>query len=80
MRKYPSPLQAIRRHCIQCMGGQNHEVRFCTDLECNLYPFRLGRNPNRKGVGGNTSKARQTLHGEAKNARESEFSGNKGGG
>jgi len=30
------------------MCDQANEVRLCPSSECPLYPFRLGKNPNRK--------------------------------
>ena len=95
MKKHPSPLKAIRKHCLDCCLGQSIEVKLCgatgcpvhplrhgkkveavnvlktirakcaecsgdeqakncTVEDCNLWPFRTGHNPNRKGLGGNT--------------------------
>lgn len=51
MNKNKSPLKAIREKCLDCSGWQPKEVRLCPHAECPLYPFRLGKNPNRKGVG-----------------------------
>ncbi len=51
--RIPSPLRAIRYHCIDCFGGSKAEVKDCTSYDCQLYPYRMGRNPNRKGAGGN---------------------------
>jgi hypothetical protein len=92
--EYPSPLKAIRQHCLACCLDQPQEVRLCGAVNCNsyplsmgksvagirpltviknhcaecsgderalfceldhcpLHPFRLGKNPNRKGLGGN---------------------------
>ena len=62
MAKTTTPLRAIRRHCIECMGGQVYEVKHCTSPECNLYPYRMGRNPKRKGIGGNIGKTRKKLN------------------
>ena len=45
-----TPVQAIRQKCLDCSGGSSHEVKHCVVTRCTLYPFRLGRNPNRKGV------------------------------
>ena len=39
-----NPISAIRAHCIECMGGQVHEVARCTATQCSLYPFRMGKN------------------------------------
>lgn len=53
--KYPTdpkkpltPLQAIRKNCLQCLGWDSKEVEKCTgERMCFLYPFRFGKNPNR---------------------------------
>jgi len=46
-----TPLQAIRQHCLECSAGNKSEVRNCIIVECPLYPFRMGKNPNRAGIG-----------------------------
>lgn len=46
-----SPVKAIRAYCIECSGNSCKEVRECIIKNCPLYPFRLGKNPNRKGIG-----------------------------
>jgi len=46
-----TPVKAIRLHCLECMGWEVTEVRKCTRPTCPLFPFRLGKNPGRKGVG-----------------------------
>jgi hypothetical protein len=38
-----SPIEAIRRKCIDCSGGQVSEVRSCEAVACALWPFRAGR-------------------------------------
>ena len=48
MKKIESPLKAIRAKCIDCSGGSANEVKLCTVNECELYPFRFGKNPFRK--------------------------------
>jgi len=50
MKDYLTPIQAIRKHCIQCSGGSVKEVRECIIKDCPLYDFRLGTNPRRKGI------------------------------
>ena len=40
------------------MGGQK-QVRLCETADCPLFPYRFGKNPNRKGIGGHT-KTRMT--------------------
>ena len=41
-------IRAIQRRCLDCSGGSKAEVRNCQRVECDLHPFRLGNNPNRK--------------------------------
>lgn len=43
-----SPVKAIKRHCLDCSGSSKKEVRECIIQDCPLYPFRMGKNPNRK--------------------------------
>jgi hypothetical protein len=43
-----SPLKAIRAHCVDCSGHLRAEVRRCPVANCPLFPFRMGRNPNRR--------------------------------
>ena len=43
-----NPVKAIRKHCIECCGGVQNEVKLCTVDHCDLYPFRMGTNPFRK--------------------------------
>ena len=40
-----SPMQAIRRKCLDCSGQQPAEVRLCEATSCALWPFRAGRHP-----------------------------------
>jgi hypothetical protein len=47
-----SPLKSIRQKCLECTCSQPAEVRLCPCEDCPLYPYRMGHNPNRKGVGG----------------------------
>lgn len=43
-----SPMKAIRAKCLDCCCDQREEVKMCPATTCPLYPFRLGKNPNRK--------------------------------
>jgi hypothetical protein len=43
-----SPMQAIRRKCLDCSGGQIVEVRLCEAVTCSLWPFRAGIHPYTK--------------------------------
>jgi hypothetical protein len=45
------PVRAIRAKCLDCAGGMK-EVRQCSNESCPLHPYRMGRNPNRAGIGG----------------------------
>lgn len=47
-----SPLKAIRAKCLDCCCGQMAEVKLCPCEDCALHPYRMGHNPNRKGIGG----------------------------
>ena len=40
-----SPLKAIRAKCLDCVWGQANEVRKCHLEDCELHPFRFGKNP-----------------------------------
>lgn len=44
-------LKAIKRYCLDCSGGCKSEVRDCQHIICDLHPFRLGKNPNRRMSG-----------------------------
>jgi hypothetical protein len=48
-----TPQKAIRQHCLQCVGWVPSEVRRCTGKLCPLYPYRLGSNSERNGIGNN---------------------------
>ena len=43
-----SPMQAIRRKCLDCSAGQIVEVKLCEAVTCSLWPFRAGRHPYTK--------------------------------
>lgn len=45
-------VKVFRQFCIECMGGQRHLVADCPSRSCVLYPYRMGRNPARRGMGG----------------------------
>ena len=51
MKNKLTPLRAIRKNCLDCMGGNATEVRRCPMENCPLYPYRFGKNPSRKGIG-----------------------------
>ena len=43
------PLQTIKKHCTECSGDER--PKDCEEKDCALFPFRLKKNPNRKGIG-----------------------------
>jgi hypothetical protein len=43
----PSPLKAVRAHCLWCCNGSANEVSLCVATACPLHPYRLGHNPER---------------------------------
>lgn len=50
-----TPCKAIRAKCLECAVGSYKAIRECA-ADCSLRPFRMGKNPNRQGVGGKGSK------------------------
>ena len=46
------PLKAIRLKCLDCCCQNAAEVRRCEITTCSLWPYRMGRNPARAGIGG----------------------------
>jgi len=49
-----TPIKAIRAKCIECAGSRG-DVKVCREMECKLFPYRFGKNPARKGIGGRRS-------------------------
>lgn len=45
-----TPLKSIRAKCLECSNQQKGEVLNCEITDCALFPFRMGKNPNRKGI------------------------------
>ena len=46
--KGATALKAIRRRCLDCSGGSPIGANGCTASNCDLHPFRRGKNPNFK--------------------------------
>lgn len=46
--KHITPLRAIRAKCLDCCCGSPAEVSDCPCVDCSLYQFRFGKNPNVK--------------------------------
>ncbi len=38
-------LRAIRQNCIDCAGGARDEAKYCSALDCPLWPYRFGATP-----------------------------------
>ena len=59
------PIEAIREFCFRCQGwsgdrpSPKKKVRECQVSECNLYPFRMGKNPfDKRAIGEDELKRR----------------------
>ena len=50
--KPKTSIRAIRNHCLKCQGGHPSLVRNCDNADCDLFSWRMGKNPNRNGIGG----------------------------
>ena len=35
--------KALRAKCVDCSGHQHKEIRLCTVLDCELWPYRMGK-------------------------------------
>ena len=46
-------VKIIRARCFDCGEGTSLAVKNCEFPDCPLYKYRLGKNPARKGMGGN---------------------------
>lgn len=40
-----TPMQAIRKKCLDCSCGSFQEVKLCPIRTCPLYPYRFGKRP-----------------------------------
>ena len=47
---YDTPIKAIRKKCLDCTCGQVIEIRECPVIECPLYPYRMGRRPDKATI------------------------------
>ena len=50
-----TPVKAVREKCRDCSTYRTKEIRNCKHTDCDLHPYRMGKNPNRKGIGGNSN-------------------------
>lgn len=46
MTGIPTPLRAIRHHCLDCVGQSSHEVDLCPARRCPVHPLRFGKRPS----------------------------------
>ena len=45
------PIRVFRAFCIDCMGGQPGLVKDCPATTCEVFPYRMGKNPAKQGQG-----------------------------
>jgi len=58
MKAVKTPVKSIRLYCLECCCNQKSEVSRCELVDCPIYPFRLGKNPNRLGIGRKLEKSK----------------------
>ena len=60
-------LRAVRAKCVDCCCHQSSEVKLCTAKGCELWPYRLGMDPNpsRRSAVKNLSPAGGVFDGKA---------------
>lgn len=44
-----TPMRAIRKNCLECVGWSAKEVELCTVELCAFYLYRFGKKPDQKG-------------------------------
>ena len=45
-RLHETPINSIRKYCIDVCSLTPKEVRLCTCIDCPLYAFRMGTRPS----------------------------------
>jgi len=53
-------LSAVKRQCVECMGNHPRYVEGCTSTTCPLFPYRLGKDPDKKNIDENERERRRT--------------------
>lgn len=48
MKEFLTPIQAIRKKCLECCNGQKREIRECRVKTCPLYDYRISIGHHRK--------------------------------
>ena len=46
-----TPVKAIRKKCKYCAVFELEPIRKCEHTDCDLFAYRMGTNPSRKGIG-----------------------------
>jgi hypothetical protein len=49
------PVKAIRKKCWYCSTYSTKEIKNCEHTDCQQFLYRMGTNPSRKGIGGNSN-------------------------
>lgn len=49
-------IKILRQFCVQCMGGSLVFVRECETQDCPSHPYRMGKNPAKRGNGQNADR------------------------
>ena len=62
MKEIKSPLKSIRVNCLDCSCDSIVEVKKCHIDTCALYPYRMGKNPNRAGMGNHKGNILSTMN------------------
>jgi hypothetical protein len=44
-------VKILRRYCLQCTNGSRAYIQNCPTYCCPVWPYRMGKNPNRIGKG-----------------------------
>ena len=65
-----SPGQALRARCVDCCGGSEPEVGWCTAVLCPSWPFRMGTSPWKKSFSDEQLAAARARAGKLNEARE----------
>ncbi len=47
MTSIKTPIKAIRAKCLDCTASQPGEVRLCEIASCPLWPYRMGKRPDK---------------------------------
>jgi len=62
MGKGRPSVKTIRKFCLECMGNSPSHVRECDTTDCNCYPYRMGKNPARAGMGSKNADRLGSIH------------------